>query len=154
MAAIFLRGDCNKNEIMDAGEQIFMLLYDGVQNENLEELRFKMFCAKTSKSASYLTAAAKYHSFRVYLRVQSKLGNQFDPLNWGLKVAENYLVPLGTDLPAAPLHLLSVFRCNCKSHCDTKRCICRNYGFDCSLLCSSCYGIECLNTSVTYLEEV
>ena len=129
MAAIFLRHDYTENKVMDAGEQIFMLLYDGVSNENLDELRFKMFSAKISKAASYFlvhcllptTAATKCHSFRVYFQAQSLLGKQVDPLNWGWKVAENYLVSLGTESPAAPVHLLSVFRCNCQSHCDTKR---------------------------------
>ena len=79
---------------------------------------------KVSVSRSYIepqklpptSAAAKYHSLRVYYQVQEWKGlcNQLAPTDWGWHIVDEMYVPLQTDIQPAPKSLLEVIRCACK----------------------------------------
>ncbi len=64
-------------DIAAAGEEVLVSLYNEKQNERLDVLRYKRFCEKVATSVSHVhpqtlppsSAAAKYHSFHVYLQV-------------------------------------------------------------------------------------
>ena len=133
---VFLKSDVTKKEIAVAGERAMVSLYKGRQNENLNELRYRLFCSRISTSTSYVeprslppsTSAAAFHSYRVYHQIQVWNGKQFDPQEWGWNVKQGKMVPIETDKDPAPKCLLEVIRCNCKSGCTTMQCTCRKHG--------------------------
>ncbi|KAL8561256.1 hypothetical protein ACOMHN_047112 [Nucella lapillus] len=146
--------DMSPEKVIEAGEKMLIILYDGTA-KSLDELRFKMFCTKVATGTVFLkvhslpptSAAAKNHSLRVYYQVQEWLSNsKLNKLDWGWKKVDNRLVPVTTDLPPAPAHILSIIRCGCKTGCDTNQCTCRKHGLDCSPACARCSGVHCSNT--------
>ena len=56
------------------------------------------------------------------------------PEDWGWKKVENEVVPITTDLPAAPKDILQIIRCSCKTGCSSYQCSCRKN----EMLCSDC----------------
>ncbi|GFO02494.1 hypothetical protein PoB_002899900 [Plakobranchus ocellatus] len=114
----------------------------------LQAFREKVTSSITTVQVRFLpptSAAAKYHSLRVYLQVQDWIDTTFDlqPEVWGWQLSSGRLDPCTTDLPPAPELLLKMIRCNCKSDCRSKRCTCRKHGLECSLACGQCKGIGC-----------
>jgi len=72
-----------------------------------------------------------------------------DALNacdWGWKEVNGELVPMNTDLRAAPDDLLNVIRCKSKTSCTSALCSCRKNNFHCVTACLNCHGDSCLNT--------
>ena len=149
---------CSSNEeIAVAGESILVNLSGGLQSEGLDQLRYRKFtnkvmCSSTCVKVQSLpptSAAAKFHCFRAYYQVHEWLDSNAElcPLALGWVRVNDRLVPIRTDLAAAPDDLLKMIRCRCKSSCDTKRCTCRRNGLECSLGCGECRGITCSNTS-------
>ena len=146
-----------KDEIIAAGESALVSLYGGIPLEDLNLLRFRKFANRVMTSSSYVqvytlpptSAAARYHSMRVYHQVQewTSIDNTLQPKDWGWTLVQNKLLPTKTDLPAAPENLLKMVKCSCKQNCDTKRCTCRKHGLDCSIGCSECRGMSCTNVS-------
>ena len=155
-ADVFLK-ESSKDDIVAAGECVLVGLYGGVPLEGLDLLRFRRFANKVMSSSSYVqvctlpptSAAAKYHSMRVYYQVQEWMNTdkKLVPKDWGWSIVQNKLLPIKTDLPAAPDSLLKMIKCTCKQNCDTKRCTCRKHGLDCSIGCSECRGMSCTNVS-------
>ena len=93
--------------------------------------------------------SSKQHIYRTYCQVQQWNDNELDPLQWGWKVdGNNRLQPVKMCLPPAPSNLLKIIRCNCKTHCDTKRCSCRKHGISCSICCGECRGVSCSNSEI------
>ena len=89
------------------------------------------------------SAAARQHSLWTYLQVQQWLGRDLPSAEWGWKYHNNSLIPIATDLLAAPQKLIS---CNCKAGCTSTLCGCRQAGMACSAMCSKCMGIGYSNT--------
>ena len=156
-----MKTNCTKNEAVEAGEQVLILYNDGRSANSLDDLRYKMFCSKVAGGTTYLqvhslpptSAAARYHSLRVYFQVQQWIGNDtLHPDDWGWMNVDSRYVPYNTDLPPAPSKLLSVIRCCCKADCDTKRCSCRKHGLDFSPACGECHGLQCSNSVKGYPE--
>jgi hypothetical protein len=147
-----LKQDATHDEVASAGVKALIKVYNGKNTESLDHLRYQRFVTKSAKSKNIVqvrtlpptTAAAKYHSYRVYHQVQTWIGHDLDPLQWGWIQSGNKLVPLKTDLPAAPERILNIIKCNCKN-CDTKRCSCRKHGLECSSACGGCRGAGCSN---------
>ncbi len=145
-------------DIAAAGEEVLVSLYNGKQNERIDVLRYKHFCEKVATSVSHVhpqtlppsSAAAKYHSFRVYLQVQQWNGFDLDPLEWGWEKRDGGLMPVHTDLPPAPDELLKIIRCNCHTDCSTLRCTCH---VKCSPACGNCMGSGCTNADKCYFDE-
>ena len=155
-AEIFLK-ESTKGDIVAAGEDALVSLYGGIPIEDLNLLRFRKFANSVITSSSFVqvytlpptSAAAKYHSMRVYHQVQEWTNSDKTllPNEWGWSLLQNRLLLKKTDLPAAPDNLLKMIKCSCKQNCDTKRCTCRKHGLDCSIGCSECRGMSCTNTS-------
>ena len=154
-AEVFVKPIQNSEDIIEAGEKAIVSLYDGEEGESLDELRYKMFCHKTSTAKTSIqpetlpptSAAAKYHSLRVYCQIQEWLGHTIDPQEWGWKVIDSKLFPLYTDKPPAPPSLLKLIRCNCKKGCG-RACSCRKQQFRCSVSCGHCHGTDCSNCEI------
>ena len=139
-----------------------VMMYGGNPSESLDSLRYRLFCSKVAVGTTFVqvhtlpptSAAARFHSLRVYLQVQEWLGNcqMVEPKQCGWRLERDRLVPVTTDIPAAPSDLLKVIRCSCKSNCDSKRCSCRKHGLDCTSSCEECCGVSCSNSPVLTLD--
>ena len=72
-AKVFHSDSASTHDVIDAGEKALALVYNGMLTETLDSLRHKRFCEKVSQvkpqSLPPTSAAAKYHSLRVYLQV-------------------------------------------------------------------------------------
>ena len=161
LAATFLRDD-SIDSIQLAGEKMFVLLYNGNAGESLDELRYRLFCSKVAVGTTFVqvhtlpptSAAARFHSFRVYFQVQEWLGGKLsvEPTQCGWRLQHDKFVPVTTDLPAAPGDLLQVIRCMCRNNCDTRRCSCRKHGLECTPSCGECSGVSCSNSPVLAID--
>ena len=163
IAATFMQEDSSNEDIVQSGEVALVLLYGESEDDRLDALRYKRFRENVASSKKYVearslpptSAAAKFHSLRVYYQVQEWRGHasDMDPEQWGWKNSSGQLLPIKTDMPPAPMELLRLFRCNCKTGCDTSRCTCRNHGLECSLACGECKGLQCSNSSNSIDDE-
>ena len=154
IADVFMTDQVNR-DIIKAGENALVILYNGDPGQNLNALRFKNFQEKVLKSYKYVDArelpptseAAKFHCLRVYYQIQVWMGKSehLDPKKWGWEIASDQLMPIKTDMPPAPKELLNIFRCNCKTGCSTKRCTCRRHALECTPACGECRGLSCSN---------
>lgn len=163
IATVFSDPNSKITEIVEAGNRAIVMLYNGKVGHSLNELRYARFADKVSTSKSVVDvqtmpvteSAAYYHLLRVYLQTQIWLGNEqhLDPTQYGWKNVNNKLSPKTTDLAIAPKKLLSSIRCGCKGDCSTKICTCKRNSMPCSVACTVCKGICCLNPSEIIEEE-
>ena len=146
-----------KEDIITAGEEALILLYNGKDEKSLDSLRYKRYCDKVARSSSFVhpqnlpptSSAAKYHSLRVYYQIRQWQGTEdgMSPQDWGWKENDGVLIPVTTDLEPAPNELLQIIRCNCQTDCSTLRCSCRKHGLNCSIACGNCRGSGCCNSN-------
>ena len=155
-AKVFDSDSSTTHDVVNAGEKALILVYNGKLTDTLDSLRHKRFCEKVVSKTSHVkpqslpptSAAAKYHSLRVYLQVREWKGSaELHPTDWGWQKCDEGFVPLQTDLPPAPEHLLRVIRCNCKTDCSTLRCSCKKHNIECTPACGNCKGTGCTNVS-------
>lgn len=159
--SVFNDSDATKDQIAVAGEAFIIALYGKSKNKTLDEYRYYMYhqyTAKKSLKANFdlaslppTSAAASQHSFRVYHQVQTWLGNDLDPCQWGWRLVGNSLLPIPTTLPPAPDRIMHVISCNCKkcSNC----CGCKRAGLLCTAMCGKCEGLSCENSPEVEMDE-
>ena len=154
LSKIFTSPSSTKEEIIAAGEKLLLLMYAQKGDVTLDKLRLTRFCEKVASSMKVVSpeslpptsAAASFHSLRVYHQVQVWKGREdLDPELWGWIVKGSRLLPVYTSKPPAPASLLKLFRCNCKKECKNARCTCFKNGLKCSTMCGECRGVSCLN---------
>ena len=154
LSKIFTSPSSTKEEIIAAGEKLLLLVYGQKGDVTLDKLRLTRFCEKVTSSMKVVSpeslpptsAAASFHSLRVYRQVQVWKGREdLDPELWGWIVKGSRLLPVYTSKPPAPARLLKLFRCNCKKECKNARCTCLKNGLKCSTMCGECCGVSCLN---------
>ena len=130
-----------------AGENALVTIYKGKPADTLDGQE-KVTVGKTSLHPRELpptSPAAKFHSYHVFHQIQEWQGNSLDPEKWGWKIStEGEMLPIQSELGAAPKSLLELVRCSCKSGCNDNRCGCRKQGLSCTLACASCRGV-CAN---------
>lgn len=159
-AKVFMDPLSTKHDISAAGEKAMMLLFKCPGSiSTLNQLRHLKFIEKVTASASYVESkvlpptsdACSFHSFRVYLQVESwkTLGCNLDPGQFGWVIQNGLYRPIFGELPAAPNSLLAVFRCNCKTDCSNMRCTCKRNGMKCTWACGACKGTSCANCVTT-----
>ena len=113
-----------------AGEELMLTLYDAVpkhaQTSLLHERGGLVPDSYQMQLASLppTSAAAREHSWRVYHQVQSWLGNDPLPSDWGWDLVNGELRPVLTRLPKAHDALLNIISCNGKCGC-ARGCGCR-----------------------------
>ena len=81
-AEVFNNKDATKSDIIVAEEKSLLPLYNERSEQSLDSLRYLRFCQKITKGTSFLqperlpppSAAAVYHSLRVYHQVQQWRG--------------------------------------------------------------------------------
>lgn len=96
--------------------------------------------------------AATYHIFRTYHQVQTWMGRQKYPLEWGWIRDSKGLLPIKTTRDPAPQSILTYISCQCKIGC-TKACGCRKAGLKCSIICKNCHGQTCDNTADIIIDD-
>ena len=117
-AKVFNAQSASPQEVIAAGEQVLVSMYNGKPGELLDSLRYKRFCEKVATNTSHVqpqslpptSAAAKYHSLRVYLQIKQWKDSENDllPIEWGWRESEGGLLPVHTDLAPAPDELLRI----------------------------------------------
>ena len=145
----------SKEDVIFVGEEALVLHYGGSYAEGLYSLRYKRFCDKVPKSISPVdpadpqslpptSAAAKYHSLRVYYQVMvwKDCNHDLKPEDWEWYTHDGKLMPLQTDKPAAPSEILDVICCSCTKDCSTKRCPCRKYDLHYMIVCGEFHGVS------------
>lgn len=135
-----------KQVVEEAGEAVFIHLLNGTQGQGLDFLLYCKFLHKVqSKKSAVLVQSlpstsdsVKFHSYRVYLQIQTWLRRCLSPLEWGWIKSCNKYVLVKTIFPEAPERLLKMVRCGCKQNCDSKRCTCKKNGLRCT--CTAACG--------------
>ena len=142
------------DRVVEAGTNIMITMYAKLGKLTdtslltLDKLRHKMFLSSlhhmigsVQKKVDHrqlpsTSLAAKYHSLRVHHQIQEWLFNPLYPSEYGwiLNSGGKY-EPKYTDKAVAPLTLLKLVSCGCKSDCYSKRCGCKQLDFQCSDYC-------------------
>ena len=73
-------------EIASAGEKVIVALYNGKANDSLYTLRFSKYCENVAKNLNEvelrslppISAAAMFHSYRVFLQIYQWKNQQCD----------------------------------------------------------------------------
>lgn len=151
IANIFYNPSSTQHAVSQAGEKMFLAIYNATANEkDLNNHRYLCFLKSSTKIKADLSSlpptkgAAEQHSFRVYLQIQLWLANHLLPDQWGWTRGENdSLFPVTTIDAVAPEKILNSIFCRCTTGCGG-RCGCRKAGIQCSSACSSCNG-TCTN---------
>ena len=163
-AKVFLQKS-DQQLIAETGEKLLVRLYKGNYSDTLDKLRLVKYHEKMSTGSKQIqpkvlpptTAAAKYHSYRVYYQVQewACLGTSLTlmPEEWGFQLRRGQLLPVNTDIPPAPEELLKIVRCGCTTDCSSQRCSCRKVGLSCTAACGHCRGTSCLNSMLPMDED-
>ena len=149
------------NQVEELGREALKILCGEKNEKTLSEIRYSHLVDKIVKSQTFVRpeklppteSALKFHSYRVYLQIQSWKGNDLLPERWGWKLVDNELAPIPTDLPPAPQELLELIRCKCNGDCSSRACSCRKSGLPCNDACINCDS-NCTNsTQLTYNED-
>lgn len=161
LSHVFLVDD-NLTKIQSAVERMFVMLYNGIAGQSLDDLRYRLFCLKVAVGTTFLqvhtlpptSATVRFHSLRGYFQVQEWLGGKLslERTQYGWRCEQDKFMPITTDIPAAPADLLQVIRCMCRNNCDTRRCSCRKHGLECTPSCEECSGMSCFNSPVPAID--
>ena len=161
-AVVFDSPHSTRTQIDTAGEHALVAIYNGKVGDSLNVLRHKKYCDKVATSLASVdpkglpptSAAAKFHSRRVFLQINQWKDSNCDmlPETWGWTRGETSLLPTTMDIAPAPAELLKMIRCNCSTDCTSAKCSCKKHGMKCSIACGQCRGSSCFNAS-DYLEQ-
>lgn len=146
----------SKKNVVAAGEKALVCLYYGKSEEGLDSLRYRLYCENVATNTSQVqpqslpltSAAAMYHSIRVYFQVQQWKGadETMSTEDWGWKACDGLFLPVMTHLPPAPEALLHIIRCYCSTDCSSLKCTCRKHNLECSAACGQCSVSGCTNS--------
>ena len=150
-------------DIVEAGKTAMICLYNGdPQTGGINKLRVALFQDKVAKSSLHVDPkslpptkdACRFHSLRVYNQIieWNNLSEGLVVTNYGWKLKNSVLLPVGTEQQPAPENILKMIRCGCKAGCKTVLCGCRKLGLECSGVCQNCKG-DCLNSGRPDLTE-
>jgi len=157
LLATFNTPGASKEDVMTAGENALLCLYNGQAGETLDTYcSFNASARRFQQALSELSlvpcpptsASAKQHFLRVYVQVQQWQGVDMDANGWGWAIRDERMVPVMTEMKPAPDYLLDAIHCSCKADCSTRRCSCRKYNLECSSACSECKGLHCSNVTL------
>lgn len=140
--------------ILEVVERFVVSLYGGTKCPknitSLSDLRWYLF-SKFQLEANKLPptfGAFKYKLFRTHYitmvlrRSHLPIQKLPPPLNYGWENEDSSLVQILTDNLPAPMALIELSSCSCKSSCSNNRCKCRKNGFTCTDMCKC---LECRN---------
>jgi hypothetical protein len=132
-------------------------LYGGKNTVSLDKLRYQLYAKKivglalkTDFELSTLpptSEAASHHSLRAYYACQELMNAKLDPLKFGWqKHLNGRIKPVWMQQDVAPPEVMELIHCGCKKGCSG-RCKCRKFNLKCSLLCTTCKGLDCENSN-------
>ena len=106
----------------------FLAFYGGKMLDTLDEYRYynrniaikSMGATFTLAAFPPTSAAAQQISLRTYLQMQQWLGRDLPPAEWGWKYHNNSLIPIATDLLAAPQKLMKVISSTVKQDAQVR----------------------------------
>ena len=163
-ANIFLQPNAQKEDIIQAGEKAFLLLYKSKKAKTLNTLRHHMFAQRVSTKMAQVdpaklpptSSAAKFHSLRVYLQIcmMKSSACSLNPEDWGWLQENNVFYPIVTDQSPAPDSLLQLIKCGCKGNCATRACTCVSNGMKCAIACENCKGSACTNATIIDVDPI
>ena len=143
-------------------EQWLVIAYGGNKLpedvQSIPQLRWYLF-SKYQYEAEKLPptpAAFKYKVFRshfftlVLRRSLVALQNLPNPLNYGWEMINNTISPIMTDELPAPLALIELSVCGCKTTCNSNRCKCFKNKLNCTDMCKC---TNCENDGVDNEDE-
>ena len=116
----------------------------GINISHIPELRWHLFCKHMAESEKLppTIGALKQHILRAHVQArvwdQASLYNQelLDPKKNGYCLDnDGHLKPTTTEFPPAPLAIVEMVRCQCKSGCSTNRYSCKSVNLPCTDLC-------------------
>lgn len=162
-AATIFKNECKDvDDILKAGVTCTLALYGAPQKiKDLNTLRYNSFLKATGKNTCVklpslppTVDAAFGHFKRVYLQIQTWLGREILPEEWGWKYECGILMPQTMTQPPAPDALIKMIFCTCKTGCGAS-CGCRKSGLHCTVACLECNGNSCTNPSPTiHINEI
>ena len=98
---------------------MFVILYGGKNGQSLNNLRYCKYTdvITSNKKLPPTERVAYYHNLRVYLQIQvwerlSIRDDDLEPQQWGWRLDGSVLIPIMTDIDAAPESLLKFMQCN------------------------------------------
>ena len=171
LVSLFGYATATPEDIGNRDKKLMVLLYKGKKGDSLTKLRCSRWNEMAVTSSQVNPAilppterAAHFHSLRVHLEMLKgtslELECEVDPCKWGWRRDDgdsSLLLPVMTDFPPAPDHLLNVIRCKCKmtakNPCGTMKCLCRKNGLECMQACGDCRGDACANQETQVVEE-
>ena len=158
VAKLMMDTSATVEQIGEAGNRLFVVLFGGKQSDSLNSLRYAKYMEMVTSAKTIdpqklppTARAAHFHSLRVHLQVihWKELNDLLDPLQWGWKLEGFKLQPIMTDMEPAPDNLLKFVRCKCKlstaNPCGSNICSCRKHGLKCCGACGDCRGESCRN---------
>ena len=142
-------------EVIESLEQFVVTLFGGngcpTYVKTLPQLRWYLY-SKFQTDADKLPptmSALKFKIFRshfvtlVLRRANIPVQNLPQPEKYGWERRGNALMPIMTDNLPAPMAMIELSVCGCKSNCQNKRCKCRKNCLPCTDMCKC---IDCANT--------
>ncbi|KAJ8876185.1 hypothetical protein PR048_024094 [Dryococelus australis] len=143
---VFNNPSADKGQIITAGEQFLIQLYNNEDFRSLDELCGRMYArplARQAVTASFELAALPPTSAAQPQDISAEwLDNRLCPTDWGCIVSGKSLIPVATELPPAPDDLLQLISCACKAECATN-CCCHTTDLSSSMMCAHCSGRGC-----------
>ena len=151
----FIAINQSSQQITELASDAMVTLFGGKCSDSLSIMRSDIFRKKVATSSTHVTpeklpptkSAAEYHGRRVYYQIMTWMSTSkfMNPIDWGWTQKDEKLIPIMTDLQAAPDNLLKIIHCNCSTACQTLRCSCRRYSMACTSVCGPCQIKHCLN---------
>jgi hypothetical protein len=120
-------------------------IYGHTKIDDINEARFKDFCAKTldekrlppTKDSLHLHFQRANYQARIYKLALLGITDLPEPSKHGWTIVDSQLEILWTTMPPAPEKLIKILKCSCKaSKCATNQCSCRAAGVSCDLTCT------------------
>ncbi|KAJ8668754.1 hypothetical protein QAD02_000013 [Eretmocerus hayati] len=148
--AIFMKPNQNKIDLFAAASSMICNMYNVKKfkliNPTINELRYEIFKTSSLKRGDSLAhlppteSTLQQHTYRVYYQIQSWLGYEIRPEDWGWVRTQLMLIPiLNLDAPA-PEDLLAQVFCNCTGDCSSNRCTCKKAGLLCTIFVAIAMG--------------
>ena len=145
-------------EVISQAKLLTAKIYHSVvENDNINYLRYYLFCKKLAKSKNLpptedsLLLHIQGANFQCLIRKEAlnPRHDAFSPLGHGLILQDEAIVPVLMSKEPVPASLLEVTTCSCKASKCQGRCSCSSQGLACTLVCSSEGEDNCMNPNRT-----
>ena len=149
-------------EVLESLEKWIVVCYGGTKRpgtiETISQLRWYLY-SKFQCDVEKLpptAAALKYKIFRshfvtlVLKRSLNQIQNIPSALNYGWESCDKVYNPIMTDELPAPLALIELSVCGCKTKCTTRRCKCFKNKLPCTDMCKC---VDCENDDGDFSDE-